>query len=158
MQPMGDSIGRKAKTDIRIYTQNINGIKTDDMSNDLHNKIQVMTDRQVDIFGWSETNLEWQDYTTHKTTQTIAKKHLPGGHWNPTTSTIPTETQYKPGGNVIGSNYSINSRTTVKGKDDYGRWTGMKIRGKSKPISIIQLYTPCKNKTGLNTTYQQQYE
>lgn len=70
---MGDPIGRKAKTDIRIYTQNINGIKTDDMSNDLHNKIQVMTDRQVDIFGWSETNLEWQDYTTHKTTQTLAK-------------------------------------------------------------------------------------
>ena len=92
MQPMGDSIGRKAKTDIRIYTQNINGIKTDDMSNDLHNKIQVMTDRQVDIFGWSETNLEWQDYTTHKTTQTIAKKHLPGGHWSPTTSAIPTDT------------------------------------------------------------------
>ena len=80
MQPMGDPIERKAKTDIRKYTQNINGIKTDNISNDLHNKIQVMIDRQVDIFGWLETNLEWHDYTIHKTTQTIAKKYLLGGH------------------------------------------------------------------------------
>ena len=86
IQPMGDPIGRKAETDIRIYTQNINGIKTDGMSNGLHNKLQVMTDRQVDIFGWLETNLKWQDYTSHKTTQTITKKHIPGGHWSPTTS------------------------------------------------------------------------
>lgn len=98
MQSMGDPIGRKAKTDIRIYTQNINGINTEDISNNLHNKLQVMTDRQVDIFGWSETNLEWKDYHINKTTQTIAKISPRGtmeynNKRNPNSLTIQTRWQ-----------------------------------------------------------------
>ena len=101
IQPMGDPIGRKAETDIRIYTQNINGIKTDGMSNGLHNKLQVMTDRQVDIFGWLETNLKWQDYTSHKTTQTITKKTYP---WR----TLESHNQCHPDRNTIQTKRKCN--------------------------------------------------
>ena len=75
-----------------------------------------------------------------------------------TMSNIPSQSNYKPGGNVIGSTHGINARTKKKGKDEYGRWVWIEMQGKRKPVTIIQMYIPCKNTKGLNTVYQQQYD
>ena len=79
-----------------------------------------MTDRKVDIFGWSEPNLEWNDKQTYEMTRKQVKNIMRGGQWLTTTSKIPSLSTYKPGGNVMGSTYAINARTSQKGMDEYG--------------------------------------
>lgn len=66
---MGSQITEKQENVLRIYTQNINGIKTRDLKNDTYYKLNTMTDRQVDIHGWLETNLEWNDNHTYEVTK-----------------------------------------------------------------------------------------
>eukprot|EP00957_Ditylum_brightwellii_P089457 6812236-Ditylum_brightwellii.AAC.1 len=46
----------KEKNTLRIYFQNINGISTVE---DLHGYMDEMRDREIDIWGWVETNVNW---------------------------------------------------------------------------------------------------
>ena len=70
---MGTPITQKNVKDIQIYTQNVNGIKMGDLRNHVHHKLNVMTDQEVDIYGWSETNLEWNDNQVYQTMQNKQK-------------------------------------------------------------------------------------
>lgn len=58
----GDQIERKTEKIVRLCLQNINGIQVGNMEEDFKDKLQTMMERQVDIIGWAETNLEWNSY------------------------------------------------------------------------------------------------
>ena len=82
----GHQMQPKQENVIRIYSQNIDGISTKHPQDHFHNILQNMTDRNVDIMGFSETNIEWYDPKLNQTLYQTMKKHLPGGHWTPSTS------------------------------------------------------------------------
>ena len=155
----GDVLGPKGANVIRLYSQNINGIAVDKIDEVITQNLEVMKDREVDIMGWSETNLEWNSYPVHLQAQQTYKQQFTGGKWITTTSAIPSETNLKPGGNAMGLNADTNSRTNVTGKDKLGRWVWATMEGRTGSITVIQLYVPGDpHHTGITTTYAQQYE
>ena len=117
-----------------------------------------MTARDVDIFGWSETNIEWNDFLLNNTLYKHFQREFPGGKWIPATSKSPFKTTYKPGGVLLGATRWINSQVELTGKDPLGRWSWMVFRGQPSSILVVQLYIPPFDQTGLFTTAVQQWE
>ena len=60
----GNAMGPKHEQEIRFYMQNINSISTQNLEEDFKQKLGFMTDRQADVIGWTETNIEWNHYPT----------------------------------------------------------------------------------------------
>ena len=155
----GDVLGPKEANTIRLYSQNINGIPAENLEEILTQNLDVMLDREVDIMGWSETNLEWNSYPVHLRAQRTFKKQYTGGKWLTTTSSIPSDTNLKPGGNAMGLNADTNSCTNMTGKDEMGRWVWATMEGQTGSVTVVQLYVPGDpNQNGITTTYAQQYE
>ena len=115
-------MGIKPNNTLRIYSHNVNGIPVENIEDAMTKNLDVMMDWQVNIMGWSETNLKWNSYPLYLKTQRIYKKQFPGGKWITATSSIPSETNFKPGGNSLGLNGDTNARTNMTGKDNMGRW------------------------------------
>lgn len=116
-----------------------------------------MVEKEVDLFGWSETNIEWNNYPLQHQCYKMIHRHLPGGAWKPTTSKIPMASNQKHGGNLMATNKKIRARTQRLEKDRMGRWVWTLIQGKQRPILIVQLYVPASTQ-GLMSTYAQQYQ
>lgn len=79
----GNKLQKKSKNSIRIYSQNIQGIPMTNTEEHFHAMLDMMTDRKVDIFGWSETNFEWHNYTLNAKLFSRYKTYFPKGKWNP---------------------------------------------------------------------------
>ena len=155
----GDLMTTKNSNIIRLYSQNINRLSVTDIPGSVRENLEIMKDRGVDMLGWAETNVEWNSYPLHLATYQVFKKVFPRGKWVTTTSAIPADKDLKPGGNALGLNQDINRRTHATGKDPLGRWTWATMEGKTRSITVVQLYIPCDTKqTGINTTFAQQYE
>ena len=116
-----------------------------------------MIEKEVDLFGWLETNLEWNNYTFQHECYKMIRQHIPGGAWKPTTSKISMESNKKHGGNLMVMNKKLRARAQVFKKDRMGRWVWTVFQGKHKPILIVQLYIPASNQ-GLFSTYVQQFQ
>ena len=153
----GHKMQPKDKQTIQIYTQNIDGISTKNTEDHFHHILTSMADRDVDVMGFAETNIEWNDPVINSKLYKIMKQHFPGGNWKPSTSNIQMETIYKPGGNLIVTNKSIRSRTLHTEADNKGRWAWQVLYGSDRPITIIQAYFPHKNK-GIYSAYAQQHQ
>lgn len=153
---MGDRHTDKSKDTIWIYSQNVHGISTNDYSSDFTVKLHVMLEWKVDIMGWSETNLEWNDYKVQQELYKQLKSHMPGSSWKLTTSGVPSDTPYKPGGNLMVLSKPVRARTWEFNQDRMGRWVWTMIYGKVHNILIVQLYVLGSEK-GIFSTYAQQY-
>ena len=66
----------KGEEVLRFYSQNIQGISTQHLEEIFHAKLAAMTDQQADIFRWSETNVEWNDYGLNEKTVPNFQKAL----------------------------------------------------------------------------------
>ena len=117
-----------------------------------------MIAREVDIFGWSETNIEWNDYILNNDLYKHFQREYPGGKWIPATSKSVFSTRYRPGGVLIGSTKWINLQVEQSGKDPLGWWSWMVLRGQPVSLLVIQLYIPQFDQTGIFTTAVQQWE
>ena len=137
--------------------QNVNGIPTKDSAIHFQNMLEVMIEKEVDLFGWSETNIEWNNYKLQHECYKIIQHHLPGGAWKPAMSKIPMQSNQKHGGNLMAMTKTIRARAQVLEKDSMGRWVWTLLQGKQKPILIVQLYIPASTQ-GLMSTYAQQYQ
>lgn len=116
-----------------------------------------MEKRQIDIIGWLETNLEWNDYTVNTKLYQIMKRHFPGGVWKPSTSNIPMQTNYKPGGHLMILSKGSRSHTMEFNRDSFGRWVWTVLQGHMDPIAIIPVYVPGSN-MGIMSAFAQQYQ
>lgn len=148
---------RKEKDVIRIFTQNVNGIPINNSEIHFQQMIQVMLEKEVDLFEGSETNLGWNNYSLQHKCYKMIRQHIPGGAWKPTTSRIPMQSNQKHGGNLMGMTKSIRARAQVIEKDSMGRLVWTILQGKQKPIMIIWLYILASTQ-GLLSTYAQQYQ
>ena len=147
----------KRKDVIWIFTQNVNGIPIKDSEIHFQQMIQAMLEKEVDLFGWSATNLEWNNYKLQHECYKMIRRHIPGGAWKPTTSRIPMQSNQKHGGNLMVMTKTLRERAQVLKKDSMGRWVWTILQGKQKPILIVQLYILASTQ-GLMSTYAQQYQ
>ena len=82
--------------------QNINGISYDKYGLGYDEVFQTMKDRNVDIFGLAEPNVDWHwDFEVLKM-QASACKVLQHVHTIATTSSLSYKTTFKPGGVLSG--------------------------------------------------------
>lgn len=58
----GDSIEKKQNNTIRFYYQNLHGIKKANTWHDLQHSIPTLQEWDVDIMGYSETNIQWKPH------------------------------------------------------------------------------------------------
>eukprot|EP00978_Attheya_sp_CCMP212_P042777 scaffold266774_cov29-Attheya_sp.AAC.1 len=65
----GDSIKDKAPNTCRIYFQNVYGVSPADDWSDLQDYFLQMKKRQVDVFGFAETNVAWNPKLTNQVYQ-----------------------------------------------------------------------------------------
>ena len=154
----GDKMDQKDKSEIRIYCQNVNGIKYDELGGETEEIGHFMETNDIDILGVIEHNV---DNRSEKVATTIYQAlrrvsrtfaHILGG------TETKMETNYKPGGTMMVSRGNIRGRITEKGTDVLGRWTYQKIRRKRETsLWMINVYQVCKggNTTGSTAAAQQ---
>eukprot|EP00957_Ditylum_brightwellii_P069620 5288118-Ditylum_brightwellii.AAC.1 len=118
-----------------------------------------MHKHEVDIWGWSETNVNWTPNMISKT------KHLGNKCFNIFTLTAslsddPAEHKQQ-GGTCLGIVNKFTGRIIAMENDsrDLGCWSFVKLAGgNQKQITIVTAYQPCKqNKPGNATVNEQQH-
>jgi hypothetical protein len=150
----------------RVYYQNINGLTSGESLNQWADIVNTMKDHKCDIFGYSETNTNWQYQNTKTRINHIINKQFPNSsttlsdnRFNPNDSS-----RYLPGGAIQSCTGYWTSRliSTIHDPRKMGRWTGQKFRLKAnRTLTIITAYRSCKknntnNKSTSISTYRQQ--
>lgn len=158
--PLGDTITTKQPNAIRFYFQNIRGAKKKNTWHDWENSVNYLHDHEVDIMGYAETNLAWNDLhqrtAIHRTMHKYTKCKLS------TSNSIDLPLySYQPGGTstIITNTFVGHVTTPITDTTGLGRWSGFRLRKKNKKhLSIITAYCPHKDYNhGSDTCYQQQY-
>ena len=84
----------KEEDSMWLYYQNINGIKANEFNICWQTAMRTMKDRQADIIGFSETNVDWNRWRTKQCKRTINQLWGGGGITTCTTD-IEWEGTYK---------------------------------------------------------------
>jgi hypothetical protein len=142
---------------MRVYFQNINGIKKNNWIDWQRAAIQ-MKKLQIDVVGCAETNLSWTE-PIRKYAQFQLTKYLQQANLAVSNSQDIGNTDYQPGGvaNCINNKWTGRVIEQIHDPSGLGRWTGHILNGKSQQnIIIVTAYRPIKA-TGFQTTFQQQW-
>ena len=156
-----DSIEQKCSHSIRLYFENVHGLKPSANWNKWCDMLSALRTHQVDIIGFAETNVNWNPILARRA-QAVVRKQFGSGVMINTTSDDPVKSAYKQGGtsqillgNTIGAIQS--NHTDERG---LGRWVYTIINGKNnKKLVIVTAYRVCKDSMlkGHSTVYAQQY-
>ena len=137
LEDYGDKIGQKDDGNIHIGFQNIIGLKG--RINVAHKVFATMEEKEMDILGIAETNINWTDAKRLETNMAI-KMRFGQGQMVASSSKASKE-GYLPGGTAMIAQGRVTGRIIKKGMDDMGRFTWMILKGKSdKQIMIITAY------------------
>jgi hypothetical protein len=155
--PFGDLLSStKPAGAIRLFFQNVNGIRSYNSWAPWANACNSLNDLQVDIFGIAETNLKWNT-RLQETARSICQRHYHSALLSVSSSTDPTRTEYQPGGTatIITNKWTGRSTTSIHDHSGLGRWSGFKLRrNNNKHLNILTIYQPTIS-TGFQTCYQQ---
>lgn len=158
--PFGDNMQIKDKQTTRFYFQNIRGARKLGTWNDWNVSMEYLNRHEVDIIGFAETNINWQE------------NHLNSAQYNTlchynksnisTSSSLDIPASYhQPGGTstIITNNHVGRIVSSISDDTGLGRWSGFKLRKKdNKHVYIITAYCPhIDYKYGYDTCYQQQW-
>ena len=159
--PAGDEITECVNKDtLRIYFQNIDGVKIDEDMTWWHLAMNEMNDRKVGVFGFAETNIAWDEQTRQKCKQ-ITNRVYKRASIN-LANVRPWPRRYQPGGTCIGVTGKWSTRILEQGQDKSGmaRWAYVTLGGKDTKLTIISAYRVCQKQiagTGSSTAYMQQW-
>jgi hypothetical protein len=157
--PWGDDFSLdKAPNTYRMYFQNINGIKLDDRGGDLAYFLPIFDELQCDLVGLCEIKLDVSKYKVRQTISNAIRMQFKSAKHAATTSPIPFETDYKPGGTLTMCFGPSISRFHSKFEDSLGRWSTLSLNARHGiVIHFITVYQVVdKAKGGPFTAYQQQ--
>ena len=150
----------KRKT-LRLYHINLNGVTYQNELLEWEMTIAYLMDMQVDIFGLTEINLDLNNG--------IVKDNVLqcGRHFDPylrmsTSSSLQkiSESPFKMGGTITGTNGCWSGRIKHQGSDKLGRWSYISLEArKGYLITVITVYIPRKpSKEGMGSTIYQQMQ
>lgn len=159
--PWGDDLSlSKSPHTFRLYYQNINGIKLDESGGDLDSICSTIKELGCDLYGFSETKLDVSKYSVKKIMSASFKTYFRHHRYAASTSAVPFEGYYKPGGTMTGCVDHQTSRYFNSYDDPLGRWSTITMQGKfGKLIHFITIYQVVNKETsGPYTAYQQQLQ
>ena len=159
----GDPLGPKASGHLRILLQNPNKISAQNDFVDFQYICQRMLAHDVDIFGLSESGVDWkQGYPRNKCNQ-IMRDFWPHSRLIGSTSDIPSKEVVQFGGTCTVVTDKWTGRIESSGSDPQGlgRWSYVRLNGKNgRRVTIVTVYQVCKQSVttaGAKTAYMQQW-
>ena len=154
----GDKMDQKQSGTIRLFFQNLNGIKYDQLGGEMGWYGHYMAENEIDILGIAEHNVD--NCSPSVVLATRQALHRIERNFSLTIggTTTKMETPYKPGGTLTVARGNIRGRIMERGSDKLGRWTYVRIRGKQgKSLWVLTVYQVCKSSptAGLTASAQQ---
>ena len=148
---------------LRLGYINANGIKT--MNTDRYKEIlQYINHSKCDVYGITETNVNWNNGETYRMLMREAKKYTANNltHIIPSDAKVVWDGRYKPGGTVTIVTGKTATMITDKNVDyQMGRWSSVTIGPPKHELVIITAYIvnhtaidPTKNKTSVYQQWQ----
>jgi hypothetical protein len=120
--PWGDTMTHpKSQNTFRIYCQNINGLKLDAKGGDLNRISAFVHEYQCDMIAFSEINLDVSKYQVCKIIDDTIGRSFDANKYAMSTSKIPFEGFYKPGGTLTAIFKHNVCRFQSKFSDSMGR-------------------------------------
>ena len=159
--PWGDDLSPAKKPGVfRQYYQNINGIRIDATGGDLSTINAALNDLQCDVVGLCEIKLDVTKYQVRKQLSEAFKKQFRNHRLAVSTSRVPFEGSYKPGGTLTLCVDHNTSRYSGSYSDPLGRWTTLSMNGRrGRVVHFITVYQVVNKETnGPYTAYQQQLQ
>ena len=142
----------------RVYSQNINGLRLDKNGGDLCAITDFLNTYQCDAVGFSEVNLDVSKYQVRRILSDTLNRAFDCNRMSTSTSEVPFEGFYKPGGTLTAVFNHHTSRYQSQFSDPLGRWCSLSLTGKhGRTICFITVYQVVDHDTaGPYTVYQQQ--
>ena len=154
--PIGGRIEKmKPENAIRISGCNPNGINIKNSKSQLQHSI----DMEIDIQCYSEVNLNFLKSSARCDFQEAVSSMDKNTKVTWSTSDVPCDSDFKPGGTCIINRGSTKSRIKSFGSDSLGRGSWQLLTGEgSREILIISVYQCCSSSSddARNTTHRQQ--
>lgn len=158
----GDDIfNKKTKNACRLYFQNVYGLRpTQRLASKWHDCLKVMKYYRVDIFGFTETCLNWSNKRLAQQYKKDAKLYFPSISINHSSNSHQVDSDYLPGGalQVTVGNWTGRIKRHLYDPFNMGRWTGTQYSiNDHQYLYIITLYRVGKGEQiGVTSTYTQQ--
>jgi exonuclease III len=144
---------------IRIYFQNVNGLRTFDNGVDILDSLYQMETIRADIFGFAETKLDCRNAQVRSMIHAAKQKVWEHSRIMTCSSVSTWQSLYKPGGTLLGITGPLVGRVRQQVQDDLGRWVGVELLGRDgRCVVVLCAYQVCQkyNNAGYATAYQQQ--
>ena len=146
-RPWGDVMVEKQSDSIRLFCQNVNGLKLDAQGGDYTALCHMTSEIQADVVCITEHNLDSTKHHVNQTCYDSLKNNLPRSRMTIGSSPIKTKGTYKPGGTLMLAQGTMHSRFKESGADELGRWTYQTYAAKdSEFVTFVTAYQVC-NKT-----------
>jgi hypothetical protein len=145
----GDPISIPIASDItRMYFININGINLQKQAIQFRDLCTEIKHADIHLLAVAEHNLDTNKFAVRQLLQQTAHKAFPHHVIQTSTSTIPADKFYKPGGTMLLAQGDIVGRIKERGSDSMGRWSWLKLIGRNKRlITVISAYQVCTRPT-----------
>jgi hypothetical protein len=160
----GDPLGPKATGHVRLLLHNPNRISAQNDFVDFQYICQRMLAHDVDIWGLSETGVDWKQGYPRNRCKQILKEFYPHSRMIGSTSDIPSKEVVQFGGTCTVVTDKWTGRIEDMGSDPHGlgRWSHVRINGKfGRRVTIATVYQVCSNQSistaGAKTAYTQQW-
>ena len=143
---------------IRLYFQNVNGLRLQDNASDIIESFLLMQAAKVDIFGFVETKLHCRDHRVQHILHSCRRKVFDTCQIYSCSSDEDWPTLHKPGGTLLGITNSLVGRAKQHSQDKFGRWIQVDLLGRDgRTISIICAYQVVQfHQAGDKTAFSQQ--
>jgi hypothetical protein len=146
-------------TNTRLYFININGINLSKNAVQFRDLCTKIKQADIDILAVAEHSLDINKFTVRQLLQDAARQTFPQQLLHSSTSSIPADKFYKPGGTMLLAQGDIVGRVKERGSDSLGRWTWLKLIGRNnRLITVISAHQVCVRPTYSTgtTAYHQQ--
>ena len=143
---------------IRLYFQNVNGLRLQDNASDIIDSLLHMQAANVDIFGFVETKLHCRDHRVQSILHSCRRKVFDTCKLFSCSSDEEWPTLHKPGGTLLGITNNLVGRAKRHFSDKFGRWIRVDLLGRDgRTISIICAYQVVQfHQAGDKTAFSQQ--
>ena len=157
--PWGDPLLLSKPSHIfRLYFQNVNGIRLDAKGGDLVPLCSIIHELSCDVVGFAEVKLDVTKYSVKSILYDTFRSQFQSIKLSTSTSPIPFEGFYKPGGTLLLTVNEVNCRYRHQYQDSLGRWSTISMNGRhNRIVHFISIYQVVDKATsGPYTAYQQQ--
>jgi exonuclease III len=157
----GDSLSQLSSNHLRLYSQNINGLKISQNSTDLTYLCETMKQTEASICCFQEINVDTHHHTVKSYLRSVPRKTWPSFKTISASSSVQYGSIYKPGGVTTFIANDLVGRVIDTDSDSLGRWTITNLACRNnQTLSIINIYQVVHDNaatTGDKTAYAQQW-